>query len=148
MAKIYNDILRNCIEPKIEKILKKNQNSFRRNQSSTSQILIICRILEDVCAKIPLGHTIICQLFQGIWLHTQRDVGANTSRLRPPQRNFSATIMILYKNTKVCNPDGDTNYFDIVAGVLQGDTLAPYLFSICLGLRALYFYRFNERKQF
>ena len=25
--------------------------------------------------------------------------------------------------------DGDTDYFDIVAGVLQGDTLAPYLFS-------------------
>ena len=31
---------------------------------------------------------------------------------------------------KVRSPDGDTEYFDIVAGVLQGDTLAPYL--ICL----------------
>ena len=42
--------------------------------------------------------------------------------------------MILYRNTKVkvCSPDGDTEYFDIVAGVLQGDTLAPYLFIICL----------------
>ena len=28
---------------------------------------------------------------------------------------------------KVCSPDGDTDYFDIVAGVLQ---LAPYLFII------------------
>ena len=26
----------------------------------------------------------------------------------------------------------DTHYFDIVASVLQGDTLAPYLFIICL----------------
>ena len=33
---------------------------------------------------------------------------------------------------KVCSPDGDTDYFDIVAGVLKGDTLAPYLFIICL----------------
>ena len=33
---------------------------------------------------------------------------------------------------KVSLPDGDTEYFDIVAGVLQGDTLAPYLFIICL----------------
>ena len=32
---------------------------------------------------------------------------------------------------KVRSPDGDTDYFDIVAGVLQGDTLAPYLFIIC-----------------
>ena len=45
-----------------------------------------------------------------------------------------AAITILYRNTKVkvCSPDGDTEYFGIVAGVLQGDTLAPYLFIICL----------------
>ena len=36
-------------------------------------------------------------------------------------------------NTKamVRSPDGDTNFFDIVAGVLQGDTLAAYMFKIC-----------------
>ena len=45
-----------------------------------------------------------------------------------------AAITILYRNTKVKvrSPDGDTEYFDIVAGVLQGDTLAPYLFIICV----------------
>ena len=42
--------------------------------------------------------------------------------------------MILYRNTKVKvrSPDGDTDNFDIVAGELQGDTLASYLFIICL----------------
>ena len=42
--------------------------------------------------------------------------------------------MRLYKNTKVkvCSPDRDTDYSDIVAGAPQGDTLAPYLFIICL----------------
>ena len=50
-----------------------------------------------------------------------------------PQETVAA-ITILYRNTKVKvrSPDGDTEYFDIVAGVLQGDTLAPYLFIICL----------------
>ena len=45
-----------------------------------------------------------------------------------------AAITILYRNTKVKarSPDGDTEYFDIVSGVLQGDTLAPYLFIISL----------------
>ena len=50
-----------------------------------------------------------------------------------PKENIVA-IIILYKNTevKVRSLDGDTDYFDIVAGVLQGDTLFPYLFIICL----------------
>ena len=41
--------------------------------------------------------------------------------------------MMLYKNTKVKfhSPDSDTDYFDIVAGVPQGDTLAPFLVIIC-----------------
>ena len=33
---------------------------------------------------------------------------------------------------KVRSADGDTEDIDIVAGVLQGDTLAPYHFIICL----------------
>ena len=32
----------------------------------------------------------------------------------------------------VRSPDGDTPYFEITTGVLQGDTLAPFLFIICL----------------
>ena len=45
-----------------------------------------------------------------------------------------AAITILYRNTKVkvCSPNGNIEYFDIVAGVLQGDTLAPYLLIVCL----------------
>ena len=50
-AKIYKALLRNRIEPKIEKILRKNQNGFRRNRSIISQILTIRRILEGVRAK-------------------------------------------------------------------------------------------------
>ena len=43
-------------------------------------------------------------------------------------------IMMLYINMKIKarSLDGDTDFFDIVAGVLQGDTLPPYLFIICL----------------
>ena len=53
-AKIYNALLRNCIEPKIDKILRKNQNGFRRNPSTTSQIFTICQ----KCKK-PGGSSII-----------------------------------------------------------------------------------------
>ena len=50
-AKIYNTLQLNRIEPKIDNILRKNQNGFRRNRSTTSQILTIRRILEGVRPK-------------------------------------------------------------------------------------------------
>ena len=52
--------------------------------------------------------------------------------------------MMLNSNTKakVRSPDGDTDFFDIVAGVLQGVTLAPYLFVICSNVD-----RFNDPPQ-
>ena len=45
-----------------------------------------------------------------------------------------AATMILNRNNKVkvSSPGGDIDYFDSVAEVLQGDTLALYLFIICL----------------
>ena len=48
----------------------------------------------------------------------------------PP--NTVAAIIMLHKNTKVKvrSPDRDTDYSDIVAGVLQGDTFAPCVFVI------------------
>ena len=43
-------------------------------------------------------------------------------------------ISLLYTNTsaQVITPDGKTEFFEILAGVLQGDTLAPYLFVIVM----------------
>ena len=43
-------------------------------------------------------------------------------------------VMMLSRNVqvKVHSPDGDADFFNIVAGVLLGDTFAPYLFIIVL----------------
>ena len=65
-AKIYNALLHNRIEAKIDNTLRKNQNGFRRNRSTTPQILTICRILEGVRAKKPTGDNIICRLYKGL----------------------------------------------------------------------------------
>ena len=44
------------------------------------------------------------------------------------------TIALTYKDThaKVITPDGETKNFEITKGVLQGDTLAPFIFVITL----------------
>ena len=126
--KIYNALL----ELKID-ILRKNQNGFRRNRSTTSQILSIRRILEGILAK-NLQVTILFVDFTKAFDSIHRGRMEQIRQAYGIPKETIAAITILYRNTKVKvhSPDGDTDYFDIVAGVLQGDTLAPYLFIICL----------------
>ena len=63
-----------------------------------------------------------------------------------PKETVTA-LMILYRKMKVKwdSPDGDTDFFDIVAGVLQGDTLAPYVYNQPR-LHILYIDRSNKKK--
>ena len=130
-VKIYNALLWNRIEPKRDNILRKNQNGFWRNRSTTSQILTICRILEGVRAK-NLQATLLFVDFTKAFDSIHRGKMEQILLAYGLPKETVAAIMILYRNTevKVRSPDGDTEYFDIVAGVLQGDTLAPYLFII------------------
>ena len=129
-TKIYNALLRNRIEPKIDNLLRKNQNSFRRNRPTTSQILTIRRILEGVRAKnllVTILFVDFTKAFDSIhWGKMEQILQAYGL----PKETVAA-IMILYSNTKVKvhSPDGDTDYFGIV---LQGYILAPHLFIICL----------------
>ena len=51
IAKIYNVLLLNHIQPEIEEIFRKNHNGFQRNWYTTSQILTIYQIIEGVPAK-------------------------------------------------------------------------------------------------
>ena len=132
-TKIYNALLRTHIEPKIDNILRKNQNSFRRNRSTTSQILTIRRILEGVRAKNLLV-TILFVDFTKAFDSIHRGKMEQILLAYSIPKETVGAITILYRNTKVKarSLDGDTEYFDILAGVLQGDTLATCLFVICL----------------
>ena len=132
-AKIYNALLRNCIEPNIDNILMKNKNSFRRHRSTTSQILTIHRIHEGVRAKnlqAKLLFVFFTKTFDSI---TEGRWNKSYKHTADPKKTVAAmTIPNRNSKVKVRSPDGDTEYLEIVAGVLQGDTLAQYLFIICL----------------
>ena len=132
-AKIYNAMLLNRIRPQIDPILRKNQNGFRTNRSTTGQILTIRRIIEGVKEKnLPAVLLFIdfSKAFDSIHRKKMEEI---LLAYGIPGETVEA-IMMLYRNTKsmVRSPDGDTEFFNITAGVLQGDTLAPYLFVICL----------------
>ena len=131
-TKIYNALLRNRIEPKIVNILRKNQYGFQRNRSTTSQILTIRRILEGVRAKNLQAAILFVDYIKALdSIHRGKMEQMLLAYCLP--KETVAAIMILNRNTKVKlrSPDGDTDYFCIVVGVLQGDTLAPYRFIIC-----------------
>ena len=57
-----------------------------------------------------------------------------------PERAYSVSDKIvqatglMYNNTRACvlTPDGNTDYFELLAGVLQVSTLALFLFTIIL----------------
>ena len=132
-AKIYNLLLLNRIRPEVDPILRKNQNGFRSNRSTSGQILTIRRILEGVHAKnLPATFLFIdfSRAFDSIHRGRMNDI---LLAYGLPKETVNG-IMMLYKNTRslVRSPDGDTSFFDITAGVLQGDTLAPFIFIICL----------------
>ena len=132
-AKIYNALLRNRMEPKIDNVLMKNQNGFWRNRSTTSQILTIRRILESIHSK-NIQATILFVDFTKAFDSIHRGKMEQILLAYDLPKETVVAIMMLYRNTKVkvCSLVGDTDYFDIVAGILQGNTLAPYLFIICL----------------
>ena len=99
----------------------------------TSQILTKRRILEGLRSKHLQATILFVDLSKAF-------DSINRGRMKQIQLAYGLSKekdtakLILYKNTKlkVCSLDGDTDYFNIVAGVLQGDALAPYLFIICL----------------
>ena len=115
VAKIYNVLL----EHKIDNILRKNQNGFRRNRSTTSQILTIRRIREGVRAK-NLQATILFVDFTKAFDSIHRWKMEQILQAYGIPKETVVAITILYRNTKVKvrSPDGDTDYFDIVPGVL------------------------------
>ena len=132
-SKIYNSLLLNRIQPHIESVLRRNQNGFRKERSTVGQILTVRRIIEGVKAKnLPavLLFVDFSKAFDSIHRGKMRGI---LLAYGIPLKIVDG-IMALYKNSRaiVRSPDGDTEFFTILAGVLQGDTLAPFLFIICL----------------
>ena len=132
-AKIYNSMLLNRIQPEVEKVLRRNQNGFRNNRSTVGQSLTVRRIIEGVKAN-NLAAVILFVDFSKAFDSIHRGKIAEILQADGIPNETITAIMMLYRNTKamVRSPDGDTDFFNVVAGVLQGDTLAPFLFILTL----------------
>ena len=133
IAKMYNRLILNRIRSVIDIRLRVNQNGFRPKRSTVAQILTLRRIIEGGKANnIEAVMTFIDfkKAFDSI--HRGKMMRILKAYGIPP--NLLQAIEMMYTNTKakVFSPDGETELFDITTGVLQGDTLAPFLFIIVL----------------
>ena len=133
-AKIYNIMLLNRIMPAVDIILRTNQNGFRTNRSTSGQIITVIRIIEGANAK-NLTATILFIDFSKAFDSKHRGKMAEILNAYGIPDEIISAIIIAYKNTKsiVRTDDGDTDFINISGGVLQGDTLVPFLFINCLG---------------
>ena len=126
-------MLLNRIRPSLEEILRDNQNGFRPGRSTTSHILALRRIIEGAKAK-NLKATMVFidfkkafdSVHRGLLMKILKAYGIPEALVRLIERMHNGT------KAKVLTVDGITEVFDILAGVLQGDTLAPYLFIIVI----------------
>src|SRR6188508_2060418 len=133
-AKLFNRVLLNRIKGPIEKLLRPNQNGFHQGRSTLEPILAIRRLIEALSAK---RDTSLCAVFVDFTkafdsIHRERMFSILEMYGIPPQ--IVNAIRCIYTDSKsfVSTPDGDTESFSINTGVLQGDTLAPFLFIITL----------------
>jgi len=132
-AKIYNRMLLNRIRPFVDPLLRWNQNGFREHRSTISQILALRRIIEGMKAKnLPLALIFIdySKAFDSI----HRDRMFEILKAYGLPDIIIEAIRVIYEDSSavVLTPDGETSSFPIQAGVLQGDTLAPFLFIVVL----------------
>ena len=132
-AKLYNRLILNRIRPALEPHMRYNQNGFRPKRTTTAQVLALRRIIEEV-RKNKLPSVMVFIDFKKAFdtINRQKMIKILTA-YGIPTRIIQA-ISDMYRNTRarVQTPDGLTEEFQIKTGVLQGDTLAPYLFIIVL----------------
>ena len=131
VSKTLNRMLLNRIKPSLEEILRNNQNGFRPGRSTTSHILALRRIIEGTKAK-NLKATMVFIDFKKAFDSVHRGLLMKILKAYGIPDIIVQLIDRVYTGTKakVVTADGTTEVFDILAGVLQGDTLAPYLFII------------------
>ena len=130
-AKIFNKLLLNRIVPHIDPLLRNNQNGFRSGRSTLSQILLLRRLIEEMshCNRdLALVFVDFSKAFDSV----DRNMMFKILKLYGIPSTIIEAIRVLYTDTSatVLSPDGETSPFDICAGILQGDTLAPFLFII------------------
>ena len=134
VTKVFNRIIMNRTQPKIDPYLRSNQNVLRPGSSTTAQILALRRLLKGVKEQ-NLKATVVFIDFKKAFDSIHRGKMLNLLIAYGVPEQLVSAIGLLYTGTKakIPLPDEETEVLEILAGALQRDTLAPYIFTIMIG---------------
>ena len=123
-----NKLILNGIRPVLDQHLRNNLNRFRPGRSTTTHILAIRRLIEEVRSK-NLKAVIVFIDFKKAFDSVHRVKMLKILKAYGIPDRLIGAIGLMYEGTqaRVITPDGETEFFSILARVLQGDTLAIYL---------------------
>ena len=132
-AKIVNKLILNRIRLVLDQHLRNNQNGFRPGRSTTTHILALRRLIEEVRSRNSKAVIVFIDFKKAFDSVHRVKMLKILKAYGIPDRLISA-IGLMYEGTqaRVITPDGEREFFSILAGVLLGDTLVPYLFAIIL----------------
>jgi exonuclease III len=135
VAKVYDRLLLARVAPLIDPVLRFNQNGFRKGRGTLQHIMAWHSVLDAAKYQgMPLaaGFIDFTNAFPSV---SWKAINAALLAYGVPQTLRSA-IMSMYDGPRgrVKTSDGPTDPFPITQGVMQGDTLAPFLFVSVLNL--------------
>ena len=133
IAKIYNKMLLNRIYVEVNKTINHNQAGFRRKRTTIEQVHVVRRIIEDANLN-DKKYSMVFIDFQKAFDSIDRKAMINILRNIGIPEKIVRAIACMYDKTinKVCINGIFTKEFETKTGILQGDTLAPFLFIVVM----------------
>jgi hypothetical protein len=135
VAKLYNRLILERLRKTLDTVLRYSQNGFRSLRSTSQHVLAIRRIIEEIqdsdSGKLIAIFIDFSKAFDSVswdWIR------AILLHYNVPVCLVEAIMSIYYGAKAKVRYDNDkfTDFIDLSVGVLQGDTLAPYLFIIVM----------------
>ena len=133
IANFLSRVLLSRLKPIIDPQLSQCQSGFRAGRSTTQQVMAL-RCVVDTCGSTNMTASLVFVDFRKAFDTLHRSSIPVILSQYNVLNCLISDISQMYSDTSACHSTelGSTKWFKTTSGVLQGDTLSPYLFIVLL----------------